>query len=316
MSVIEAISQKYPSVSIIIPSYNSGLLLPESIESCLKQSYKPSEIIVVNDGSEDNTDGVISAFRGRIRYVKQGNQGVARARNRGAEMATGDWLLFLDADDILYPHALSHLAECAAGSPHGVIFGITRQYRNGELIKRYNKIIEGPPPQPARGNFLKSLIVTPGAAMVKAEIFKRANGFKSTLAPSEDRHFWLKCGVMTSFKACDKDVVLKRQQKNSASNDRNRMIYKGLMAQLDFIIWCYENKIDFSFLPWNETQIYEMNLKTAVRENCWASLQAILLQARFSRVTSMKIRRYNVLLSLSPLTDLFFVFRRCLGKIS
>lgn len=289
--------------------------MPESIESCLKQSYMPSDIIVVNDGSEDDTDQIIDAYRDKISYIKQENQGVARARNRGAEFATGDWLLFLDADDILYPHALSHLAECVAGSPHGVIFGITRQYRNGELIKRYNKIIEGPPPQPARGNFLKSLIVTPGAAMVKAEIFRRAKGFKSTLAPSEDRHFWLKCGVITSFKACDRDVVLKRQQKNSASNDRDRMLFKGFMTQLDFKEWCYTNRIDSSFLPWNEKQIYEKNLKNAIKENRWTAFQAILLYARFSKVTSSKIRRYDALLSLSPLPAFFFALRRFLGKV-
>lgn len=90
-------------VSIIIPVYNLGLLVKNAINSCLNQSYSNFEIIIINDGSTDNTEDFILSYLpdSRIKYYRQDNSGVSSARNRGIEMAEGDYILFLDGDDIL-----------------------------------------------------------------------------------------------------------------------------------------------------------------------------------------------------------------------
>lgn len=95
-----------PLVSVIIPCYNHAAFLAQAVESILVQKYKPVEIIVVNDGSTDGIDEVMSHFK-EIIYISQQNKGLSAARNTGIKTATGTYLLFLDADDFLLPGSIS-----------------------------------------------------------------------------------------------------------------------------------------------------------------------------------------------------------------
>jgi glycosyltransferase involved in cell wall biosynthesis len=97
---------KSPKFSVIIATYNSGATLSKAIDSVLAQSYGAYEIIIVDDGSTDNTSKVVSHYGDKVRYCFQANSGVSSARNQGAELAQGDWLAFLDADDWYYPQRL------------------------------------------------------------------------------------------------------------------------------------------------------------------------------------------------------------------
>lgn len=92
--------------SVIIPAYNSATTLARAVESVLAQSWPAYEIIVIDDGSTDNTLQVAHHFGDRIKVIHQANAGVSMARNRGVAAATGDWLAFLDADDWFYPDRL------------------------------------------------------------------------------------------------------------------------------------------------------------------------------------------------------------------
>jgi glycosyltransferase involved in cell wall biosynthesis len=99
------------AVSVIIPTYNTGHYLAEAIQSVLNQSFENFEVIVVNDGSTDNTTEVVKGFDDpRICYLYQENQGLSSARNTGISIATGDYLVFLDADDLLQPNKLADQA--------------------------------------------------------------------------------------------------------------------------------------------------------------------------------------------------------------
>src|SRR5688500_685940 len=93
-------------VSVIIPCYNHGHYLPKAIESVLEQSYTPVEIIVVDDGSTDDT-AVIAQSYPQVTYMYQSNSGLSASRNTGIRHSQGDYLVFLDADDWLYPEALA-----------------------------------------------------------------------------------------------------------------------------------------------------------------------------------------------------------------
>jgi glycosyltransferase involved in cell wall biosynthesis len=96
-----------PKVSVIIPAYQSALFLPQSINSVLDQSFKDFELIVVDDGSTDNTRQVLSHYSEFIQVYFQENQGPSSARNRGIQLSQGEYLAFLDADDIALPERLS-----------------------------------------------------------------------------------------------------------------------------------------------------------------------------------------------------------------
>ena len=101
-------------VSVIVPAFNAASYLPEAIESALNQSFLPREIIVVDDGSTDNTAELLDSYGDKIRYIHQENQGPAVARNRGIAEAKGRLIAFLDADDVWLPEKLQKQVEFLA----------------------------------------------------------------------------------------------------------------------------------------------------------------------------------------------------------
>ena len=103
-----------PEFSVIIPAYNSEATLARALDSVFAQTWPAHEVIVIDDGSTDDTLQVARGFGDRVRVIHQSNAGVSMARNRGAEAATGDWLAFLDADDWYYPDRLRWHAEWIA----------------------------------------------------------------------------------------------------------------------------------------------------------------------------------------------------------
>src|SRR5262245_53259028 len=93
-------------ISVVIPCHNAAAYLRSSIDSVLAQTVPPREILVIDDGSTDESATVAMSYAPRVRVVKQTNRGPASARNRGIEEATGEWIAFLDADDVWRPQKL------------------------------------------------------------------------------------------------------------------------------------------------------------------------------------------------------------------
>ncbi len=98
---------KYPKVSVIIPLYNQKLYVSEAINSIISQTYENIEIIVVNDGSTDCPEKVLEQFKGKITVINQKNSGLSGARNAGILKSKGEYIQFLDADDLLFPEKIS-----------------------------------------------------------------------------------------------------------------------------------------------------------------------------------------------------------------
>lgn len=127
-----------PRFSVIIPAYNVAATLARALDSVLTQTWPAHEIIVVDDGSNDATAAVAAGYGEKIRYLRQDNAGVSVARNQGVQIASGDWLAFLDADDWYYPDRLKWHGEWIARDPALDFLTGDYEYRdeNGALIGR------------------------------------------------------------------------------------------------------------------------------------------------------------------------------------
>jgi Glycosyl transferase family 2 len=109
-----------PTVSVIVPCFNAAAFLPESLGSALAQTHPPLEIIIVDDGSTDDSAAVAAAMGGPVRVIRQDNRGESVARNRAIDAAAGEWLAFLDADDVWRPTKLERQLAAAEDGIVGI----------------------------------------------------------------------------------------------------------------------------------------------------------------------------------------------------
>lgn len=122
--------------SVIIPTYNRAALLREALESVFAQTFQDYEVIVVDDGSTDDTGNVVSSFENKVRFQRQSNQGPGAARNLGASHAAGDYLAFLDSDDLWFTWTLEIYRQVIqAGSNPAFLAGKPRQFHDREELK-------------------------------------------------------------------------------------------------------------------------------------------------------------------------------------
>jgi glycosyltransferase involved in cell wall biosynthesis len=110
-----------PRVSVVIASYNCAAYLAEALDSVLAQTLPPHQVIVIDDGSKDHTPEVLAKYAGRVIAVRQENTGVSAARNRGLELADGDYVALLDADDVSAPERLAKQAAALAATPDAAL---------------------------------------------------------------------------------------------------------------------------------------------------------------------------------------------------
>jgi glycosyltransferase involved in cell wall biosynthesis len=218
-----------PLVSVILPVFNAGKYLAEAVESILAQSYRPVEIIVVDDGSTDDSAEVARRF-GPVRYHFQANAGAATARNQGVELAQGDFLSFLDADDIWSADKLSRQMDILADDPDlSLVFGHVQQFYSPELDEETRRKINLP--QEAMPGYHV------GTMLVSREDFFRVGPFETSLKMGEfiDWHAKAKEKKLKSFMM--PEVVMKRRihTNNMTTREReNQMDYVRLLkAALD-----------------------------------------------------------------------------------
>ena len=226
-------------VSVVIPCYNHAHFLEQAIESVLKQSYSDFEIIVVDDGSTDNTAEVAGRYS-PVRYVYQENAGLSSARNTGLRHSRGEFLVFLDADDRLLPHALEtgiscmrEHPECAFVSGHcrvidsrGAILPSPRQLR----IERehYLALLRG-------GTY----IWCPATVLYRRQIFDFVGGFDPALKRVEDHPLYLR--ITRDFSVYSHNRIIaeyRRHLSSRLSRDVTAMQRAALAAhsaQWDFV---------------------------------------------------------------------------------
>lgn len=198
-----------PVVSVIIPTCNRGWILKEAIDSVLSQDFKDFELIVVDDGSTDNTKEILASYRGRIKTIMQENKGVSAARNKGIVSSSGSYIAFLDSDDKWLPGKLETQLEFFKNNPDALICQTEEMWvRNGRRVnpgKRHKKV--------SGFFFEKSLelcMVSPSAVMMKRELFNTSGLFDETLPACEDYDMWLRINCRYPIYLIDVPLIVKR----------------------------------------------------------------------------------------------------------
>jgi len=170
MNIPDGIPKKGLAVSVVIPVMNGEKYLGESVRSLLAQTRPVDEIIVVDDGSVDGTPVVVQEFGEKVRYIYQSNAGVSAARNRGVAASAGDFLGFLDHDDLWQPDKLEkQLAAFEFDPEMDMVFGHAEQFLSPELSREYRAGIKLPPnPLPA---YLASAMLVRKSAFLRVGLF-------------------------------------------------------------------------------------------------------------------------------------------------
>ncbi len=255
------------SCAIVIPAYNAAAYIAEAIQSALAQSTRASAIVVVDDGSTDDTCRICEGFGDSVTLIRQQNRGVSLARRAGAAaVPDAEWLLFLDADDRLLPDGLEKLMARAASSECGVVYGQTIYFddQTGARQIHGKANSEGPPPAGTLGSFWKSAITTPGAAIIRSSLFREIGGFHPEVNSLADRDFWIKAGVLAGFGFVPSPVIEKRQHGENMSGNLDRALYQAAFVQLGFLSWCAQRGIDTAFLKTSREAIIDNVLRKAL----------------------------------------------------
>lgn len=184
-------------------------MLIEAVESVLDQNYPNFELIVVDDGSTDETPDLLRSYDGRMQVIRQENKGVSAARNRGIAHSSGKLIAFLDSDDLWLPGKLTAQVEFFRLHPESEICQTQEIWiRNGRRVNpkdRHQK--------PSGMIFEASLalcLVSPSAVMIRRELFDRVGFFDETLPACEDYDLWLRIGRRFPVHLIDKPLIIKR----------------------------------------------------------------------------------------------------------
>jgi glycosyltransferase involved in cell wall biosynthesis len=220
-------------VSVVIPTYNAARYLPRALASVLSQTSQPGEILVVDDGSTDDTRNAVAGFAPRVTYVWQGNSGVSAARNYGVKRANGKWIAFLDADDAWHPNKLELQMRSLRQQPGAVLAysDYTVVSENGSnldvIVCRPESLL---PAVRYRCPFPPSVVV------VKRETFLSAGGFAENLLGPEDWDFWVRLVMAHSpmaFVHVTEPLTSYNVVPNSLSQQTRKQLeqYLGLVEQ-------------------------------------------------------------------------------------
>lgn len=227
-------------ISVVVPAYNSSRFIEAALDSVAAQTLAPREIIVIDDGSTDDTFERVQRWQAKtklnVTLLKQANQGVSAARNHGIRNATGDWIALLDADDIWLAEHLTRLAgavhvytELIAVFADGVYFDSEKNSESPPIARvkalRASEVEAGDKVHRLGASFfeilLPGLFFPPSAFMFRREVALKVGLFDESIKASEDREFILRLSRAGTFAFVDQVLVKIRIHENNLSHPSN-----------------------------------------------------------------------------------------------
>lgn len=239
-----------PKVSVIIPSYNCGRFLPETLDSVLAQTFRDYEVIVVDDGSTDNTEQIIKPYTNSVIYLRGPNKGASAARNRGLKIARGELVAFLDADDVWESEKLSAQVALMDSHPEldvsytnctffdGLPPAFTGFEERASALLRYahaqiadcGYILTSPS---LLGEFLTiRAFPKPSMLMVRRRCFEQVGDFDESLYICEDTQMCLRLARCFSFGYIDRCLVRRRVRTDTLSSAPDNSRYAAIHIRM------------------------------------------------------------------------------------
>lgn len=227
------------SVSVIVPCHNGADFLVDAIASILAQTYPALEILVIDDGSTDGTEAIATQYAAPVQYIRQDCQGVSVARNTGIQASRGDYLVFLDHDDRLLPHALAVGVNCLGkNSDCGFAYGRHQSIDSaGNVVGLTTDAMETQEVSPKvsvandytlmlRGEFP----VPPARIMFRRQVFEQIGGFDPALTNSQDYDICLRTAAQ--FLACRHNQIIAEYRQHDASKTSTTGVTRKLVFTL------------------------------------------------------------------------------------
>ena len=209
-----------PPVSVIIPTYNSASSLRAAIQSVLDQSYSAFEVLVIDDGSTDDTEGVVRSFDNHVSYFRQENRGAGAARNHGIARSQGKYVAFLDSDDLWLP---TKLAEQIPILDRDAEIGLA--YTDWAVVPEQGE----PEPsylssQPTASGYVFDQLVQCGFILTSGTVVRRScldeiGNFDEDLSIAQDYDLWLRISYRWKVALLNKPLVIKRNREGNLSSD-------------------------------------------------------------------------------------------------
>lgn len=216
-------------ISVIIPTYNSAKYIKDTIESVLNQTYKDLEIIVVDDGSTDNTKDIVSKYQ--VKYIYQENKGPAAARNRGIKEAQGEYIAFLDSDDVWMVEKLEKQMAIFENSTYAMIYCDMSHKVNEKIVhKSYlkEKGYRGPGSGDIHERLLKENFIFTPTVLVKKEVLKKTGYFDESYKICEDYKMWLTIAKKYQIAFLDEVLVIRTRNSLNITKDEYLFITSGI----------------------------------------------------------------------------------------
>lgn len=216
-----------PKVSVVIPTYNRAHSISMAIRSVLDQTYQDFEVIIVDDGSIDNTEEIVKSFEDeRIEYIRHTkNRGASAARNTGIKVAKGEYIAFQDSDDEWVPDKLELQVKAFdnASSEVGIVYsGFYRIEADKKIYIPGNHVVQ------KDGNIhselLKGNFVGTPAVLIKKECFKNNRYFNEALPALEDWELWIELSKYFEFKYIDKPLLYSYSMPNSVNLNQKNLL--------------------------------------------------------------------------------------------
>lgn len=226
-----------PLVSVVIPAYNAERFVREAIDSVLAQTYPRLETIVIDDGSADETASVVASCGDRVTLHRQPNGGVSAARNRGIELASGDLVAFLDADDVWHPEKIAAQVDLLVRSPQ-IGFVYTGYTVVDADLTPVGDTLFAPPNRALRNTLLLEppVIWVSSTCMFRSDLLEVIGGFDERLSTSADTDLALRAGCCSSVGGIGTSLAFYRQHGNQMHHDPAAMardmslVYEKLFA--------------------------------------------------------------------------------------